>query len=96
MFTKKRIFAFVLVFCMTLPIVVMADNWQCPSCNNDASGNFCSNCGAAYVSVVNTIELTQSTAEGDLYPVHLVYECAENLIFSTYDVDLFVDGEKIE
>lgn len=95
MSTTKRLFTLMLVLCMILPIAAAAESWQCPACSNNTSGNFCNNCGAAYAPVADTIDLTQSTTEGNLYPVHLAYNCAENLIFSTYDVDLYVNGEKI-
>lgn len=93
---KKRLFSIVLVFCITLPMVAMAASWKCPNCNNDATGNFCNNCGTAYVSTSDTTDFKQATDEGDLYPVYLVYDCSENLFFSTYNVDLYLNGDKIE
>ncbi len=45
----KRIFASILcmVLLFSLSTASLAEEWICQSCGNSASGNFCSNCGAA-------------------------------------------------
>lgn len=43
----KRLIALFLVLTMALSVCsAYAEDWTCPSCNNLASGNFCSNCGS--------------------------------------------------
>lgn len=44
----KKLFCFLIATALLLcASLALADDWKCPACGNDATGNFCSNCGAA-------------------------------------------------
>ena len=56
-----------LVALLSLSFTAIAEEWNCPSCGNAASGNFCSNCGSAKSAVTEegAIEDTSSIEEVD-------------------------------
>lgn len=44
----KKLVSLLIAVVMLLTIIpVLAEDWTCPSCQNNASGNFCNNCGTA-------------------------------------------------
>lgn len=43
----KKIFWLSLILILIVASNALAEEWLCPSCENTASGNFCSNCGTA-------------------------------------------------
>ena len=62
----KKIVSLFLVLLMTASIyTAFAENWQCLSCGNSASDNFCSNCGTAKPSEKWTCSQCGNSASGN-------------------------------
>ena len=62
----KRFFTAILILILitahSVPSCAEQDNWLCTQCGADASGNFCSNCGASRESAAAP---TEDPAAGD-------------------------------
>lgn len=77
----------VLIACAVPAWAASADSWTCPYCGSAASGNFCSNCGAKREEAV--------PQDGGLCSLTLYVDFEENMVFSTYDVKMFLDDDLI-
>lgn len=84
---KKTLAVILLIMLAVISVACAAENWTCPSCNAKASGKFCSNCGQA--------KPDEKTDEKSGITLTLNITFSENLIFSTYDVDMYIDDTLI-
>lgn len=77
-----------LVILLTVSITSFAfasSEWTCAECQEVSSKNFCANCGASKPTERN-VELKDGQ-----YLLKLDIEFIENLMFSTYDVEIYID-----
>lgn len=82
----KRILAlFLAMFCLLSFSTGLAEEWYCSDCSITVAGNFCSECG----------QKKPSTSNGDVYDLCLDVDFEENSFFSTYDVDVYINSNKI-
>ena len=82
----KRIIALITLMCVlaaSVFVVAESDKWLCPSCGITANGNFCMNCG--------TRRLT-GDPNAEQYEVGIHIDFEENLMFSTYAVEMYIDN----
>lgn len=83
----RKALAILLIVCaFVLPPAAQAEEWYCSGCASSATGNFCSNCGQSK---------SASAVEEGQYSLLLDVTFEENNFFSTYDVDVFVNGSKV-
>ena len=82
--------ALMLALCLTVSAAEEAEEWVCPSCEKTSTGNFCSNCGAKKPDSDGA-----GGAEGGTCRLSLSIAFEENLMFSTYDVSMLIDGTVI-
>ena len=75
----KRFFTAILILILitahSVPSCAEQDNWLCTQCGADASGNFCSNCGASRESAAAPAE---DPADGDAEDI---------IVFGSYEQD---------
>ena len=80
----KRLFPAVLILILvimhSIPAYAEQDGWLCTQCGADASGNFCSNCGASRESAAAPAE---DSAAGDSEDAGV----KEIIVFGTYEQD---------
>lgn len=78
----------VLICCVMLlgAVSALAESWMCTNCGSEATGNFCSNCGAAR---------GEQVSNGEPVRLDLDFGMMENLVFSQDDVKVLFDGEWI-
>ncbi|MBQ4639415.1 MAG: hypothetical protein IJB69_02730 [Clostridia bacterium] len=80
---KKIFFAFMItVMISVLSVCALAEGWLCPNCSAQATGNFCAQCGAAMPEDTGSQLTLQVSME-------------ENLILSKYDVDVYLNDQKV-
>ena len=95
----RRIIVLVIAALMLacIGVSLAEEAWLCPVCGNEASGNFCSNCGTARDAAQAEPEKEQGEktepAEGVRLDLYVSFE--KNAWFSTYDVKLYLDDEWI-
>ncbi len=80
---KKTLAVMLLLMLVVMPVAWAAENWTCPSCNAKATGKFCSNCGQAKP------DENADAKNGITLKLNITF--SENLIFLTYDVDMYID-----
>lgn len=66
------------------------DEWTCPECATVNTGNFCSNCGEK-----KPVAETLASGETGEFKLFLKIDFEENLFFSTYDVDVYLNDKMI-
>ncbi|MBR4360448.1 MAG: hypothetical protein IKP32_07515 [Clostridia bacterium] len=73
-----------------------SDTWACPSCGTVSSGNFCSICGAKKPETANKAdEIASDSFLSESIPITIHIDFDENAMFSTYDVEMYVDEKLI-
>ena len=87
---KKRVLLvtfFILLLAVSLVAFASAE-WTCSNCETVNNGNFCSNCGEKKL-------LDDSAVSDGALKLFIKIDFEENLFFSTYDVEVYLNGRMI-
>lgn len=67
--------------------------WECPACGAEASGNFCSNCGAQRPDDGGMKDSGPRQDPADTVRLDMRVSFEKNAMLATYDVKLYLDDE---
>ena len=76
---RKLLSLLLVLLCLPMLGAADGDAWICTNCEKEITGNFCSECGV------------KRPATGE-FVLTLDVEMEKNAIFSTYDVNIYLDG----
>ncbi|MBR4711454.1 MAG: hypothetical protein IKP10_05430 [Clostridia bacterium] len=93
----KKVLGFAMALSLLFSLLISVSSgengtWVCPSCGATSSGNFCSNCGTKKPASADDAAV-RNVSDGVSLTIHIDFD--ENIMFSTYDVEMYLDDALI-